>query len=333
MLQVNYYKTNLGLFFSLSSSFYTNFRSYRINGIPFEQLEKVSNNWYRIADDITSITNLVTGKSVLVGWQRVYSSKVIPAWLPETLTTEQLTVTYTDDDDDPVYAGEYAEVAAFYQPVYKQADPMEVPVEYTLHLIREIEIDSYEAPAAMQVTIINDNNNKRTEVDLSSIVSYDDFDTIVVPEFLLYKRPCMLTSRQMYDIVRTYIKDNIDRAVATITSDYNFCFTVKKIIKCTPYMAQETHVGARGKTVTHTQRKETKQVEVFEMTYSGYKGASGYEGYTCIDPWYAESFQDMKDGLGKYLKDLMLKINTPAVECPHCQGAGIVDNNIGTNSR
>ena len=43
-------------------------------------------------------------------------------------------------------------------------------------------------------------------------------------------RRCRLTSQESFDIIRWYIKRNIDPKAAEMTSDYDFCLTVKKLI-------------------------------------------------------------------------------------------------------
>ena len=52
---------------------------------------------------------------------------------------------------------------------------------------------------------------------------------MLTPEFCIHERPCKLTSKkQMYSIVRNWIKTNINPKCAEITNDYDFCFTVKR---------------------------------------------------------------------------------------------------------
>ena len=82
-----------------------------------------------------------------------------------------------------------------------------------------------------------------------------------------------------------------------------------------------------------TGTKSTKQQKIFEMTWKGYKGNSGYDGYTCIEPLEADSLQELYGNMQKYLSDLMEEINKPVVECQHCNGLGCVTKTIGTNER
>ena len=53
---------------------------------------------------------------------------------------------------------------------------------------------------------------------------------MIIPDILIHNYPCEISSVDLYSVVRQYIKDNIDTKVAKITTDYNFCFEVKKLI-------------------------------------------------------------------------------------------------------
>ena len=52
-----------------------------------------------------------------------------------------------------------------------------------------------------------------------------------------------------------------------------------------------------------------------------------------IEPWEANSLQELYEYMQQYLKDLMLEINKPVVECQHCNGLGCITKTIGTNER
>ena len=53
---------------------------------------------------------------------------------------------------------------------------------------------------------------------------------IEYPEEAYQDKPCKIDSKRMLQIIRNYVKANIDTSVATITSDYEFHFEVKKRI-------------------------------------------------------------------------------------------------------
>jgi hypothetical protein len=131
-------------------------------------------------------------------------------------------------------------------------------------------------------------------------------DRILWPPVLLKDKPSKLSSDNTYKIIRKHVQDNINPRVAVITSDYDFCFTVKKKInrEKSPY-------------------RRDRNVEVFEMTNASKK----YRGYTVIQGFEGKSHKDLKDNIDTFLDDLMNKINEPLVECPHCSGVGVVGKN------
>ena len=147
-------------------------------------------------------------------------------------------------------------------------------------------------------------------------------DKMIFPEIIIHSRPCSLDSKQVYDITRQYIIDNINKDIAKITSNYDFCFEVKKIIKRVEPKTYETYnIFARTKKArskTHYKVSEYKEIQIFEMTNENEK----YKGYTPISAIYANNENELKEKLDDFLEDLINFINTPIEECEHCKGTG-----------
>ena len=160
------------------------------------------------------------------------------------------------------------------------------------------------------------------EIDLSSVVRYDELEEMLTPEFLLCIRPCCLTSKQSYVIIRQYVKDNINSKMAVITSDYNFCFTVKKKINIKPLTQTWEEKKKNGKSYArprvHSKKIEYTQKEVFEMT----NNEDNYKGYTVIPGFKGASLADLAENIKLYLDELIHFINSPVSECEHCNGTG-----------
>lgn len=87
-----------------------------------------------------------------------------------------------------------------------------------------------------------------------------------------------------------------------------------------------TKQGKKLKTKPAT--KNEKLVEVFEMTWAGYKGSGGYEGYTCIPELKGSSLEDLGEKLESYLSNLVEVLNRRVVECEHCNGTGHLVENV-----
>lgn len=156
-------------------------------------------------------------------------------------------------------------------------------------------------------------------------VRHQLIDKIMFPDILLPERPCKFTSKQMYDITRAYIKDNINNKYATISSDYDFCFEVKKKIKkYTPEEVTYYNIFARTKKQRNTPHKKIvkyREETIFKMTNS----KSKYDGYPIIEEMTAKNETELKEKVDTWLSNLIEKINEPLVECPHCNGLGVIN--------
>jgi hypothetical protein len=86
---------------------------------------------------------------------------------------------------------------------------------------------------------------------------------------------------------------------------------------------------AKPKTVTKTEKYE----QIFEMTWDRASNGRGYDKYTVIDSWKADSLQEMAKGIKDYLEKLMQFINSEVHECEHCCGTGHIVKKVETNSR
>lgn len=159
-------------------------------------------------------------------------------------------------------------------------------------------------------------------------VSHAIIDQIVYPAIAIHERPCQLSSKQTYNIVREYIKRNINPKSAIITSDYDFCFTVQKVIPLgTPYSYQydknDSIFGRKKRKVEmRSQFVENKKMVCFEMTST----EDNYKGYTPIKSFTGINENDLKEQIDSYLETLMAYINEPMKECPHCNGVGVLYN-------
>jgi hypothetical protein len=151
-------------------------------------------------------------------------------------------------------------------------------------------------------------------------------DEIIFPEPVLPMKPTRFTSKQTYDIVRQYIKENINPQIAEITSDYDFCFKVKKRI---PFSEPEKYTvdvnfdpfSKRKKQPKYeTRYRRERLVEIFEMT----SAPRNYKGYTPIKGFQGKNHTDLKEKIDFYLEALMGFINKPIKDCPHCHGNGVV---------
>ena len=275
MITFEAYSTNLGVFLKDAGGY----SKRRINGIPtdqFQHIEVPPNSYTRAtwmflegAQKIETYEVLKQGANVHTGYILKISS-VANDEIPLELSLTDANAVYDDEAEEFKWCGHYSELQALYKPVHVKSEDVWVAEEFEVKVLRSLQIDSFEAPAKMEVKQ-TEGNYKGTEktVDLASIVVYDDIERLLTPEFMLHERPCILSSAQMYSIVRRHIKDNIDSKCATITSDYDFCFTVKRKVAIKPLTTKTEIKTARGRSYAQPKFKTSavqhKEVEIFEM--------------------------------------------------------------------
>ena len=340
-MKIKYYSTNIGVFFKVDG-YYSHydlsghFGIVEINGKDVTPLVP-NNGWYHFEGELKDFKKRNPPKKEQVGW-RLINPEIASEKIPLALSMEQLKQVWDSDEDEYTYHGAYASLVSLYQHDYTELPSEIVPVEVELVKLRDLHIENYEAPSEMKIQVQYGNYGGKLQVqDLSKVAVFADIERMLTPDFLLHTRPCSLTSEQVYKIVRAHILNNIDGKVARVTSNYDFCFAVEKIIETKPYEVKTEKLtsGMRSYKPPRftTTTKTTKQQKIFEMTWKGAHHGGGYTGYTCIEPWEANSLKELYEYMQQYLKDLMQEINKPVVECQHCNGLGCITKTIGTNER
>lgn len=191
---------------------------------------------------------------------------------------------------------EYESVYGLYEAKYEYDDGCLEEVPFKLAVIEELD--------EFQIT--------RNEFQLQHAI----LDRITTHPILLTLKPCKLSRKESYEIVRKYIKANIDLRYATITSDYDFCLTVEKRISHEP-AAYQVNVGKR-KPKYETRYNRIRTVKAYETS------PEGYSKYPTIEPFEGKNEDDLKQNIQNFLDELISVINKPYVECKHCEGKGVV---------
>jgi hypothetical protein len=200
-------------------------------------------------------------------------------------------------------------------------EPILEDIEVDFNII--LEIENFELPPIINYKAIKKNGFNDEEFNITNHnIKHQIFDKIIFPEVMLFTRPCSISSYDLYGIVRQYIKDNIDTKVAKVTSDYTFCFTVKRIIPLyEPENITYQNIFAKSKkdrNKINFVKKQFKEVEIFEMT----NDKENYKGYTVIQPIFANSENELKIKIDEFLEHLIILINKPLKICEYCRGNG-----------
>lgn len=215
-------------------------------------------------------------------------------------------------------------IGSLYAYMYDQTPPYIKDVECDIQVVCEIE--GYNFPPKFEYKAIERQSWSDGQYTIKNTnIHHQLLDKMIFPAVLLHERPCKLSSKQMYDITRQYILEHIDNSVAKITSNYDFCFTVKKLI---PLIEPETiryqNIFAKTKrerSKIHTTVKKYIEKEIFEMTHDQRR----YDNYSVIPEMCADNETELKEKVDTWLESLIEIINKPLCQCPHCQGTGYID--------
>ena len=159
--------------------------------------------------------------------------------------------------------------------------------------------------------------NKKSSIG-REVIQHDTLATLFVPSIVVNNIPCSISGEHLYDIIRQHIKANINHDVARITSDYDFCFTVQKVIKLEEPIT--VFIDAKGKKKQHI--KTERLVPIFEMS------PNAYQDYTPVPSISANNEEELKGKIDDIISNIMSHINKREFECPCCKGKGTVDEQI-----
>jgi hypothetical protein len=120
-------------------------------------------------------------------------------------------------------------------------------------------------------------------------------------------------------IIRNHIKLNIDPKYARITSDYDFCLTVEKVISHEP-IPYSVVMGTKRRPRNETRYRNSRSIKIFQTS------PEGYTDYPTQKPINGLNQKDLEEKVDLYLNELMEEINKPFIECEHCNGMGVILN-------
>jgi hypothetical protein len=267
-------------------------RSYSNDNIPSylfdgEKAEKtLKQYWYSVKQEPKEIIRELPEKQVNTRWE-------LKQGFPESeLTPKILKSSPFDEESD------YYDVCGLYQVKYETEKAGFEKIDFEIIIIAE------------------DDNFKIIKQDFQ--VKYNLIDEITIPDVLLPTRPCSISGKQFYDIIRRYVQHNIDSKYAKITSDYDFCFTVTKHLEYASPKPYKVDVGTKRRPNYVTRYNTHRDVKIFETSPQGYSNYPTQEGIS------GSSYEDLENNIREYLSELIKKINEPAVDCECCGGVGVI---------
>jgi hypothetical protein len=318
-------------YYTLEDRIFVNFGSwqrgiqeYQINDKPLEPTHLSS--WFAVMGEteIKSLSVYTRPKTINIRYEiidPVYVNDKVPAVIP-------VGDVWGEEDRNGNYEWTnpaYAQFQRLYNYKSDLSEPSYEPIEFTATCVGVIKVEDVTPVRVTYKINVGDRWKENLQpLDLAGIVQYSDLDRIIQNPLYLHHSPCSMTSLMTYNLIRSYIKDNIDPKVAAITSDYDFCFTVVRKIKIKPYVTKHETKKANGRSYAkpkiRTYHHEHKTVESFEMTHE----SSNYRNYTPIKGFRGESLSDLAENIKLFVDELMEHINTPLTECEHCSGCGVI---------
>jgi len=308
ILKINAIKTDNGYYINQITESYNSsyIQNYFYDG---EKPKKTYlDKWYLISSSPKKIEKTVNQPNINYRYELI--DKKLSSTFPEVILREEFC--YNNNSGDGwIIKEEWRDKQSLYSAKSDKQEPKLESMKFEFNVI--LEIDNIKGYSGLSYPVKSKTKYKVNITDKN--VVHQIIDKIVFPEPVLTSKPSKLTSKDTYDIVREHVKRNIDNKVADISSDFDFCFTVKKGI-----ITNEVGIDKKVKTNIKKGNITKKDITVFEMTSS----ADNYKGYTVINGFKGKDHEDLKKNIDNYLKNLMEIINAPIIECAHCNGVGAI---------
>lgn len=315
---------------TINIKYYVSEKGFYVNGVPYGHilndekapLDTFSPNWklYKSAPEVLKRKNT----------NIVEKSKYTIKDSAKSLA-EELSLPFETSDEYAIedYENLYNYTPAKYEEVFTK-------VNFNVECLGNIEVSDHTDVRNKEINVTRYVGFQESinPVNIKSITLFSELEQMLTPEFALHDRPCFISSKTTYDIVRAHVLENIDKSQAVVTSNYDFCFTVKKLVKVKPYTVKRELFKSNGKSYKSPKFSkklvEHIQVEVFEMTHN----LKNYSNYTVIEGFKGDNINDLCNNIKAYLDELMEVINQPIRQCECCKGTGhIVDQNFEINKR
>ena len=337
-INIRYYETECGLLINLNSRSYKS-NEILINDVPLEKTFHPS--WFIINQNEILSIKVPSKRELLNERYELINKSLSSSGLPDIILKSDVE---TDSDGD--WCGNHLGMQGLYNYRCDFGDLTYISIEYSLENLGKVLWKNFGDPSSFSYKMSSTGYYSGTDtpktLDFESIysdykwadaVQVDDIQRALTPEIAWHLGPCSVSSQIAYRIIRHHVKTNIDPKWAVVTSDYDFCFTVKKRIRIIPHEIQYQAIdmfSRRKKPILKTETVKFDLVDIFSMTHSD----SNYKGYIPVDGFKGNSLEDLGKNIDYYLTCLMEAINEPLVNCPTCNGTSVVNfEKIPTNER
>ncbi|QTL38758.1 hypothetical protein HGO23_12805 [Xenorhabdus budapestensis] len=315
VLQINIIKTDIGKCFitdcNVNSGYNFEYHKTQIDKLLFDGHQPKKSfykNWFEIPTYPERVEKIVTGEI------KNRRFKLIDKELQSSKLPLEIPYHQKDEIEEKI-------LHSLYSLYWDKIPDYSTPIDVIFNLV--FEVNSFkDAPEfnypAVKKWDYEDRQYKITNMN----VRHSLIDCLILPKPLRANSPCDISSKEMYDLVRQHVKDNINSKLARITSDYDFCFEVVKIVPLLePHTYSYRDVFARTKKQRqklHFKTAKSKEISIYEMTHE----QQNYKGYTAIKGFSANNEWELKEMIDNFLSELMSTIHAPIEQCSHCNGTG-----------
>lgn len=276
--------------------------------------------WYFIKDIPTKVSHMQSQPNInyrfILKDDSLVSDKI-------PLVLDRLIACDKAECGEYVWKPEYENYKSLYELVSDEQPNIEIEDEFDFKIV--MSVDTFQPPDRWDFKTSKKWDSYKRDWTIESVTPHDVkhqiIDQIVFPDILLHTRPSKLSAKDSYEIIRAYIKDNIDPKVSQVEYDNDSFFIVKKRIPLSkPYETKiEKKTGRKRKEIVHKMVTD-KNITVFSMAHElNYKTYGVIEGFEGIDE------SDLKKKIEEYLQDVITVINEPIKECPNCNGTGVIE--------
>lgn len=321
-IQLKYYQAPGRIMVAIDTAYNSgSMERYIINGVDYKPTHDKSWGMYDFDGPITSIAYYDTtqhdnGKLLLKDPTSAIEG-VIPIEIPRDETLNGYI---------PM-GSKYHKYSELYELVVEKLEPVLVNMEFDTRKIGDVELTDIHSPITEVLELSGGSYDRNTsETNVLNIITYCELERIANSKEMLVNRPCSISSVNSYRIIRAFVKSNIDRKYATITSDYDFCFEIAKNIVIKPYTIKKEITKSNGRGYAKPRYnintiEGVKIPRIFEMTHSD----KNYGKYTPIAPFEGDDYQDLLENVRLYLSELLAVIQAPLHMCESCDGAGVIN--------
>jgi hypothetical protein len=223
-------------------------------------------------------------------------------------------------DEDGNWTGEYSPLESMYAYKCDKKENTWDRVEFSIKIIVKLDFDVCQIKPFSKEAITG---RGYQETDYETIgpnaLTRQLADKMMFPAIVHRALPCALTSHQVFDIIRAFVKRNIDSKWAEITSDYGFHFQVSKNLKLADPYTVEYQASSRRRN-TRKEYVTYRKAVVLDISHASEPWKNG----DCVQGITASNEEELSDMVDALLAKIIQKINDPLIECPHCKATGVI---------